>query len=165
MYEANQRVTWFLHFKSPLKEAGVALPPPPAWARGSVGGSSESAAVGVRVRHTHSTSLSSFQRQHLPRGAPVPGVGGGCPESPSLGSGAGELAPQGFVSVNSGQGPLHLQTAQGWDGWGKEAFSDIHGCSWAASGALYPSVGTSLQDKIPPGSLAYLPGRHWEGWP
>ena len=35
--------------------------PPPAWARGSVGGSSESAAVGVRVRHTHSTSLSSFQ--------------------------------------------------------------------------------------------------------
>ena len=157
--------TGFSILNHPLKDAGVAPHPTPRvgqrqcwWELGEC-----SCGCQGQAHAQHLTEL--LPKQRLPRGAPVPGVGGGRPESPSLGSGAGELAPQGFVSVNSGQGPLHLQTAQGWDGWGKEAFSDIHGCSWAAPGALCPSVGTSLQDKIPPGSLAYLPGMHWEGWP
>ena len=162
MYEANQRVNRFLHFKSPTEGCWGGTPHPlrvgqrqcwwelGEWSCGCQG----------QAHAQHLTEL--LPKATSSKGSPCAGDGGRCPESPSLGSGAGELAPQGFISVNSGQGPFYLQTAQGWDGWGKEAFSDIHGCPWAVTGSPCPSVGTSLQDKIPTW-VSCLPSREAVG--
>lgn len=75
----------------------------PDGARGSVGGTSESAAVGVGVMYTHSTSLSSLQRHHLPEGGPVPG-GVGAGRSPPSGIRGGRVGPSGFRLCDSASG-------------------------------------------------------------
>ena len=157
--------TSFSILNHPLKDAGVAPPTPSAWARGSVGGSSESGAVGVRVRHTHSTSLSSFQRQRLPRGAPVPGMGGGARSHPLWVLGL-ESWPHRVSSLltlvrvrstcrppkdGMAGGKKHSQISM--DAHGQSL--DPHAQAWAPLCRI----------RSPPGSLAYLPGRHWEGWP